>query len=310
MTDEGRAEVATLLDNWGPKWCPAANTTDCGLECEAIGVAMNESCTDGKVACHGLCPNYGAAESCWNCQNKIDKRYDNPQNALGFYCTDSCGAECGWVGDTYAQRCMGLADPKECVLCNGADARPTLDRCNKCVPGSRLYPEQKATVMASLAQVYAMCQETKVPVGCEKECKILETYTELCEGLDPQKCAGMCKVSTIAWVRPKPNTSSPDHIAVLMAGSQPSGDGVVQHLCAQQRECVLCRYQGLDSRERCLRGEVVRGSNQHYNTRAANVGRASQRVRVCPGPQPEGRQGCGGQGEQEPAAAQHHVASA
>ncbi|BEI92471.1 uncharacterized protein CcaverHIS019_0500990 [Cutaneotrichosporon cavernicola] len=171
------------------------NCDPCESVCGSIGAPMNASCTDGKIACHGLCPNYDLASSCWDCANKYHLGYAYPQRALEFYCEESCGKDCGWVGDTYAQQCENLENPSDCVLCNGADARPTLDRCNICVRSSLLYTEQKSTVLASLAIVYEMCKkdDDPVPKGCEKECEIItKVYPGLCNGQDADKCRGIC----------------------------------------------------------------------------------------------------------------------
>ncbi|GMK56117.1 hypothetical protein CspeluHIS016_0211730 [Cutaneotrichosporon spelunceum] len=189
------ATMDSLLNGWYEEHCSKTTTTDCGAECESIGRAMNDSCTNGQIACHGLCPYYGSATNCWTCQNKFDLRYAYPQKALEFYCGDSCGKDCGWVGDTYAQQCANLDDPSECVLCRDADARATLDRCNSCLPGSQLYTEQKATVLASLATVYGMCNKDgdPLPGGCEKPCQVVTTtYPDLCGGQDATKCRGIC----------------------------------------------------------------------------------------------------------------------
>ncbi|CAK9781828.1 unnamed protein product [Cutaneotrichosporon oleaginosum] len=189
-TSEGKAEMDNFL-SWRQEWCTGTTITDCSAECETIGAAMNASCTDGNIACSGLCPNYQAAEKCWTCQNRFDFRYAYPQAALSFYCEQEEGKNCAWVGATYAKDCAALTNKSECVLCGGADSRPALDKCNKDVPISDLYAPQQATVMDALAQVYAGCIITggPNPKGCAQECEsILQRYTDMC----PRACNGMC----------------------------------------------------------------------------------------------------------------------
>jgi hypothetical protein len=218
---------------------------------------MNASCADGKLACSGLCNNYDAAANCWNCQNKYDMRYAYPQNGLEFYCGDEeCGKECAWVYKTFTEMCMGLANASECVLCGGADARPALDRCNACLPRSRLYTEQRFTALSSLAEVYDMCKGPTVPddpPGCEEECYILVTYDDLCGTLDENKCKGICSVSTEA--------TPPD--IPLTPANQPPRMGSVQHLCPQQPERLLSRDEASDPRTRHHGARLVCGRRPH-----------------------------------------------
>ncbi|KLT46325.1 hypothetical protein CC85DRAFT_314520 [Cutaneotrichosporon oleaginosum] len=194
-TSEGKAEMDNFL-SWRQEWCTGTTITDCSAECETIGAAMNASCTDGNIACSGLCPNYQAAEKCWTCQNRFDFRYAYPQAALSFYCEQEEGKNCAWVGATYAKDCAALTNKSECVLCGGADSRPALDKCNKDVPISDLYAPQQATVMDALAQVYAGCIITggPNPKGCAQECEsILQRYTDMC----PRACNGMCTAENL-----------------------------------------------------------------------------------------------------------------
>ncbi|BEI85801.1 hypothetical protein CcaverHIS002_0600880 [Cutaneotrichosporon cavernicola] len=173
----------------------------CTDQCSTIQPQLEEQCGTSSFSfsgCQNLCSTqFNSASACMSCQEgpggALTDLLTVAWGTLQFYCKDSCGSTCMEVVDKVNSECI---DDTACrtAMCTD-DSKSKLDQCISCFPSAPILQSQKDE-LSTLSTVVDLCKAGAVT--CDDECTTIRALgADLCDGVDTEKCKGMCSTENL-----------------------------------------------------------------------------------------------------------------